>query len=91
MEAGAPDKVVYEAAASCLPVLASNPVFDELFEGYGLRFGRDDPASLVDRLRWLGGLGAVERRELGRTLRERVVSRHSVDTWADGIIEAATR
>src|SRR4030095_7562240 len=28
MEAGAPDKVVYEAAAACLPVLASNPVFD---------------------------------------------------------------
>lgn len=91
MEAGAPDKVVYEAAASCLPVLASNPVFDELFEGYELRFERDDPASLVERLRWLAGLGAVERRELGRTLRERVVSRHSVDTWADGIIEAATR
>ena len=34
MRAGAPDKVVYEAAAACLPVLASNPVFDELFEGY---------------------------------------------------------
>ena len=30
MRAGAPDKVVYEAAASCLPVLASNPVFDDL-------------------------------------------------------------
>ncbi len=90
MEAGSPDKVVYEAAASCLPVLASNPVFDELFEGYDLRFDRDDPASLVDRLRWLAGLGAAERDELGRTLRERVASRHSVDTWADGIIEAAT-
>jgi glycosyltransferase involved in cell wall biosynthesis len=90
MEAGAPDKVVYEAAASCLPVLASNPVFDELFEGYELRFDRDDPATLVDRLRWLAGLGAAERRELGRTLRERVARRHSVDTWADGIIQAAT-
>jgi glycosyltransferase involved in cell wall biosynthesis len=90
MEAGAPDKVVYEAAASCLPVLASNPVFDELFEGYELLFERDDPASLVERLRSLAGLGAAERRELGRTLRGRVVSRHSVETWADGIIEAAT-
>jgi glycosyltransferase involved in cell wall biosynthesis len=90
MEAGAPDKVVYEAAASCLPVLASNPVFDELFEGYELRFDRDEPASLVNRLRWLAGLGAAERRELGRTLRERVARRHSVDTWADGIIQAAT-
>jgi glycosyltransferase involved in cell wall biosynthesis len=91
MEAGAPDKVVYEAAASCLPVLASNPVFDELFEGYDLRFDRDDAASLAERLRGLAGLGAAERKELGRTLRERVTRRHSVDTWADGIIEAATR
>jgi glycosyltransferase involved in cell wall biosynthesis len=91
MEAGAPDKVVYEAAASCLPVLASNPVFDELFEGYELRFDRDDPAGLVERLRGLAALGADERKELGRTLRERVASRHSVDTWADGIIEAAKR
>ena len=89
MEAGAPDKVVYEAAASCLPVLASNPVFDELFEGYDLRFDREDPASLVERLRWLAGLGADERWELGRTLRDRVARRHSVDTWADGIIQAA--
>jgi glycosyltransferase involved in cell wall biosynthesis len=90
MQAGAPDKVVYEAAASCLPVLASNPVFDELFEGYELGFDRADPASLAERLRWLGGLGAEERRELGRALRERVARRHSVDTWADGIIAAAT-
>jgi glycosyltransferase involved in cell wall biosynthesis len=91
MQAGAPDKVVYEAAASCLPVLASNPVFDELFEGYELRFDRDDPATLVDRLRWLEELDADGRRELGRTLRERVARRHSVDTWADGILAAATK
>jgi glycosyltransferase involved in cell wall biosynthesis len=89
MEAGAPDKVVYEAAASCVPVLASNPVFDELFEGYELRFDRDDPASLAARLRWLAALGRAERAELGRTLRDRVGRRHSVETWADGIIEAA--
>jgi glycosyltransferase involved in cell wall biosynthesis len=90
MQAGAPDKVVYEAAASCLPVLASNPVFDELFEGYDLRFDRGDPSSLVDRLRWLESLDAAERRELGRTLRERVTARHSVETWADGILAAAS-
>ena len=33
MVAGAPDKVVYEAAASCLPVLVSNPVFDDFTAG----------------------------------------------------------
>jgi glycosyltransferase involved in cell wall biosynthesis len=90
MEAGAPDKVVYEAAAACLPVLASNPVFDELFSGYPLFFDRESPESLAERLRWFAGLGAAERAEIGRTLRERVARNHSVDTWADGILAAAT-
>ena len=69
-------------------MLASNPVFDELFEGYELRFERNDPTTLVDRLRWLSGLDAAARKELGQTLRDRVARRHSVDTWADGIIAA---
>jgi glycosyltransferase involved in cell wall biosynthesis len=90
MEAGAPDKVVYEAAAACLPVLASNPVFDELFEGYPLSFDRTSPESLAERLRWFGALSDEERAEIGRTLRERVAQRHSVDTWADRIVAAAS-
>jgi glycosyltransferase involved in cell wall biosynthesis len=89
MEAGAPDKVVYEAAAACLPVLASNPVFDDLFEGYPVFFERDSPESLAERLRWFASLAPAERAEIGRTLRERVARRHSVDTWADGILAAA--
>ena len=90
MEAGAPDKVVYEAAAACLPVLASNPVFDDLFSGYPLFFERDSPDSLAERLRWFAALGVAERAEIGRTLRKRVARNHSVDTWADGILAAAT-
>ena len=90
MEAGAPDKVVYEAAAACLPVLASNPVFDELFSGYPLSFERDSPESLADRLRWFAGLGDTERAEIGTTLRQRVARHHSVDTWADGILAAVS-
>jgi glycosyltransferase involved in cell wall biosynthesis len=90
MEAGAPDKVVYEAAAACLPVLASNPVFDELFAGYPLLFDRESPESLAERLRWFAGLKDEERAEIGRTLRERVARHHSVETWADGVLEAAT-
>jgi glycosyltransferase involved in cell wall biosynthesis len=89
MEAGAPDKVVYEAAASCLPVLASNPVFDGLFAGYQLSFERDSPQSLAARLRWFAALAGEERAEIGRTLRERVARHHSVETWADGILAAA--
>jgi glycosyltransferase involved in cell wall biosynthesis len=88
MEAGAPDKVVYEAAAACLPVLASNPVFDELFDGYQLSFARESPESLAERLRWFSTLGDEERAEIGRTLRARVAQKHSVESWADGVLAA---
>ena len=47
MRAGAPDKVVYEAAAACLPVLASNPIFDSLLDRQQ-RFSRWDPNALAD-------------------------------------------
>ncbi|HSF60092.1 MAG TPA: glycosyltransferase family 4 protein, partial [Gaiellaceae bacterium] len=49
MRAGAPDKVVYEAAAACLPVLASNPIFDSLLDREA-RFPRTDPRALADRI-----------------------------------------
>src|SRR4249920_597750 len=78
MRAGAPDKVVYEAAASCLPVLASNPVFDDLLPSE-LRFDRDDPESLAERLRTLDRRRRPELREL-------VVRNHSVAHWADGLL-----
>jgi glycosyltransferase involved in cell wall biosynthesis len=91
MRAGAPDKVVYEAAAGCLPVLASNPVFDELFAGLDapLAFARGRPDELAERLRAFAGLDESARAELGRVLRGRVAERHSVETWADGIVAAA--
>jgi glycosyltransferase involved in cell wall biosynthesis len=88
MRAGAPDKVVYEAAASCLPVVASNPVFDELLEPE-LRFARNDPDELVARLREFEARDGGARRELGRRLREKVAAHHSADSWAEGILGAA--
>src|SRR2546423_13918063 len=88
MRAGAPDKVVYEAAASCLPVVASNPVFDELLEPE-LRFARDDTEELAARLRAFEARDPAARRELGRRLREHVAAHHSADSWADGILRAA--
>ena len=88
MRAGAPDKVVYEAAAACLPVLASNPIFDELLAAEQ-RFTRWDPASLADRIRALAATSPEERAALGHTLRERVAAGHSVQSWARGILDAA--
>jgi glycosyltransferase involved in cell wall biosynthesis len=78
MRAGAPDKVVYEAAASCLPVLASNPIFDDLLPDE-LRFDRDDPESLAERLRNLDRRRRPEVRAL-------VAANHSVEHWADGLL-----
>ena len=83
MRAGAPDKVVYEAAASCLPVLASNPVFDDLLP-WELRFERDDPEGLAERLR------ALDRRRRPE-LRELVAARHSVEHWADRLLATVER
>jgi glycosyltransferase involved in cell wall biosynthesis len=88
MRAGAPDKVVYEAAAACVPVLASNPVFDMLLDP-AQRFGRDDPGELADRIRALAALSAAERGEIGRRLRGRVEESHSVESWAQGVLAAA--
>jgi glycosyltransferase involved in cell wall biosynthesis len=88
MRAGAPDKVVYEAAASCVPVLASNPVFDTLLEP-DQRFERESPDELADRIRRLAALDPTSRTELGRRLRERVQEGHSVESWARGVLQVA--
>jgi glycosyltransferase involved in cell wall biosynthesis len=82
MRMGAPDKVVYEAAATCLPVFASNPIFDDLLP-HGLRFPRRDDEALADRLRRFEEL---DRTTIGRQLRQRVEAGHSVEHWADRVL-----
>jgi glycosyltransferase involved in cell wall biosynthesis len=88
MREGAPDKVVFEAAAACRPVLASNSVFDSLLDSEW-RFPRHDPRALADRIRELAETSAHERAAIGRRLRERVEASHSVQSWARGILDAA--
>ena len=89
MEAGAPDKIVYEAGASCLPVIASNPVFDEFLDGLPvpLQFARDDPEQLAGRIERLAAMEPGGRASIGRVLRERVAADHSVGNWARRILE----
>jgi glycosyltransferase involved in cell wall biosynthesis len=93
MRSGALDKVVFEAAASCLPVLVSNPGFDGLVAGLDppLRFPQDDAAALAERIRGLLAAGPDGRARIGRELRARVERDHSVEHWADRVIEAACR
>jgi glycosyltransferase involved in cell wall biosynthesis len=81
-KAGSADKVVFEAGASCLPVLASSPALAS-FLPEELRFATED--ELVARLETLK---SADRGALGRELRERVVHDHSVEHWADEVLRA---
>lgn len=76
----AADKVVYEAAASCLPVFAASPVFDTLLPEQ-LCFEAGDPHSLASRIRDYDA-GA------GEALRARVEAAHSVEGWAGRVLDA---
>jgi len=77
----AADKVVYEAAAACLPVFAASPVFDTLLPEQ-LRFHGAYPASLAERIRGYAG-GA------GPELRALVAAGHSAGHWAERVLEVA--
>lgn len=83
MREGALDKVVYEAAATGMPVLASNSGFDDLLPPE-LRFDRGDAEELAAKLRALAG---ADRDAIGRRLRAVVEERHSVEHWADRVAE----
>ena len=85
MREGAADKVVYEAAATCLPVIASNHAFDTLLPER-LRFEHGNPESLAEAIRFVL---EADRQALGRTLRGTVTREHSVDVWADRVVELA--
>lgn len=88
MRSGALDKVVFEAAAACLPVLVSNPGFDALVGGIEppLTFPQDDAPALADRIRGLLAAGPDARSRIGHELRARVERDHSVEHWADGVL-----
>jgi glycosyltransferase involved in cell wall biosynthesis len=87
MREGALDKVVYEAAATCMPVLASNSGFDDVLP-LDLRFSREDVDELAAKLVRLRG---IDRNELGIGLRAAVEERHSVDHWADEVLRVTQR
>ncbi len=88
---GAPDKVVYEACASCLPILVSSPPVGALVDDLEphLRFAPDAAAALAAAIGDLARAGGDARAALGATLRERVTAAHSTDSWADAITRLA--
>jgi glycosyltransferase involved in cell wall biosynthesis len=82
MREGALDKVVYEAAATCMPVLASNSGFEDVLPPE-LRFRREDPEDLAEKL---VRLRDADRNAIGIGLRAVVEERHSVGHWADEVV-----
>ena len=86
------DKVVYEAAATGLPVVASNTALAEFLADLplDLAFPAHDGDALADRLLALAAATPEIRRETGLELRRRVVDGHSVGSWADAVARIVT-
>jgi glycosyltransferase involved in cell wall biosynthesis len=84
---GAPDKVVFEACASCIPVLVSSPPLRALVDGLepNLLFAADDAAALSVAIEALARLDGPSRERLGSALRARVVASHSTQSWATAV------
>jgi glycosyltransferase involved in cell wall biosynthesis len=84
------DKVVYEAGACAVPVVASNTALAEFLDGLPvpLRFDARDGRDLARVLGQLGAAGAGLRAEIGAALRLRVERGHSLGSWADAVVAA---
>jgi glycosyltransferase involved in cell wall biosynthesis len=91
MVEGSGDKVVFEAMALGRPVLVSNPAFMSLIDDLPLElsFLRDDEVSLASAIHRLSATDPADTGATLRTLRERVVSKHSIDHWAEKVFAYA--
>ena len=81
------DKIVYEASAAAVPVIACNPALADYLDGLPLelRFRPDDPDDLASRLREFAAAEPAVRRRTGEELRRRAAAGHSVESWADAV------
>lgn len=78
---GGMDKVVLEAMASGILVLAANLTFQKEFGLYAgkLIFQHADPMELADKIIGLKRLSREERGKMGQYLRQRVLQEHNLD------------
>jgi glycosyltransferase involved in cell wall biosynthesis len=91
---GSLDKAVLEAVACGLPAVVCNPAFRSLFgqDWADLSFGPDgDAAGLAARLAALLERSPVERRTLALGIRAEIARAHSVEHWADAVIDMIQR
>jgi glycosyltransferase involved in cell wall biosynthesis len=89
--AGGADKAVLEAMSVGRPTVVSNPAFDSLLNGLvpSLRFREADSRSLADRVEAIARTSDADRSSIGRSLSRRVRDQHSLDHWADKVMELA--
>jgi hypothetical protein len=71
------------------PVIYCNPSFDHLTEGLPLtlRYQENNPDALARVIRALWEAGAGLRADLGETLAARVAKHHSIEGWAERVME----
>jgi glycosyltransferase involved in cell wall biosynthesis len=84
---GGADRIVYEAGASGIPILASNPAHTNLLAPDAF-YERDDAETLARKIADVAAQSPAERDALGRALRERVAREHSVESWSAGLLRA---
>jgi len=90
---GSLDKAVLEALATGLPAVVCNPAFRDLLGGHwpAMSFEPGDATALAQRLDdWLTR-SPSERRTVTDGLRARIAQSHSVDRWADAVVEMIAR
>ncbi|MDR7555337.1 MAG: glycosyltransferase family 4 protein [Armatimonadota bacterium] len=87
--AGSGDKVVLEAMAAGRLAVWSNPCFDGLAEGLPmrLRYREGDATDLAEVLRGIWKAPVAVRAQTAEELRARVREGHSLDGWADRVVD----
>ena len=83
------DKAVFEAAACARPVLSTNESFAPLLGGLPLPLLAPprDATALAAAIVTIAAADPAARAETGALLRERVVALHSLDHWADAVLD----
>jgi glycosyltransferase involved in cell wall biosynthesis len=83
------DKVLFETAACSVPIVASHSALKDELSGLPvpLWFRPGDADDLTAVLARLAGASIAEREETGRRLRAWVEREHSLEHWADRMVE----
>jgi glycosyltransferase involved in cell wall biosynthesis len=83
------DKAVFEAAACARPVISTNESFAPLLSGLPLTLLAPprNAAALAAAIAGVASADSALRAETGAVLRERVVAQHSLDHWADAVLD----